>query len=178
MSNPELHEILDRIKERRESRNHFFHDPALAGLTVDEKNCLRAFDDLYRLASVLLGAEFDNTVHANSVVLAQVTVIRLRLKGYDTRVAYDAYQQCLQNKGTMSIPYNGLAHEYCSLYEDPTRFLESIRSAIEGEILDRQQEINRINGLTKTNRRHEQILERVSREIALYEEIVDECLDY
>jgi len=173
---PQMGYLLQEIEDRRENRNHFFHDHNQAGLTVNEQSCLKAFLDLYNLSSILFGNEFVQKLHANPVVQAQMAVVKLRLRGLWTRVAYNNYQEVLFDTGPLTLQVNSLGYEFCALYEDATRFLKKIRQHFQDLITTRENEITRIGSLTKRNAEHLKKLKHLTEEVELFQDIIKDCL--
>lgn len=174
-SSSELHKVLDRIQERRTNRNKFFHDQNQTGLTVDNDSCLDAFFDLYQLCDYLFGASYRDQLQAKVVVRAQIAVIKLKRQGAHVGGAINHYNKVLKERGNVILEYNGLAHEYCALHEDASRFLQRIQRHFEAEISDRQSRIREIGSMKKRTRSHQEEEVELSEEIDAFKNILSEC---
>ena len=169
-----LHTLLNRFEERREKRNHFFHNQDLSGLTVTEEECVRAFCDLYDLLGMLFGNGFSEGLASNPVARAQIIVIRLKREGYAAQWVYDLFkQQVISSKITLQP--GSLGHEYQAIYDDPQGLVERLQTSLESQIDDNKAEINRINGLQKPNRNHHRRREELERQTHRLQEVLNAC---
>lgn len=169
-------DLLDRIEARRDNRNRFFHDQNQAGLTVDDLNCLLAFNDLYALMSGLFLPQFAQTLQANPVVQAQVAVVKLRLRSYKASMIHDHYLNVLSIEGPLRLEVSTSGHEFSTIYRDPTGFLMSLRQHFEDQIAARQGRILYLSGLKSRQARHIHEADGLQREVTLFEEVINECL--
>lgn len=175
-ANDPLYNVLDQIQHRRDNRNHFFHDHDQAGLTVNDKNCLDAFMDLFFLMASLFPNEYPQSVRANSVVQAQIAIIRLKFKGYTTRVAEEEYKSFLREHGVVRINYGSFGHEISVIYNDTGSLLRRIQQQFRAKIGEIQNKIDHINGLQRRSREHVKLLEALQSQLETFQTIYDDCL--
>lgn len=175
-ANATLHDLLDRIEEQRRNRNQLFHDPAQAGLTVDEAQCLRAVMDFHSVGAELYGSPYGDAIRANSVLAAQVSALRLRQMGHTAYAVHDIRNGFREQRGGVDVPPVRDEHEYFFLHEDPTRYPYRVRDFIEGEIADRQYRITKIDEMKRLSQSHRAERERLLQEVELRREVIDECL--
>lgn len=175
-STPALHLLLDAFVERREKRNQFFHDPQLAGLTVSEEECLKAFCDLYNLMRELFGQQYRDCLVVNAIPRAQCAVMRLKLKGFGAQAAYAAYETMLRAIGPIQLHPGALGHHYCVIYEDADRFHERLVAHYEAMVADRRAEIGRIDGLRRPNRTHRQNRLNLEGEMRMLQHVLSDCI--
>ena len=176
-TNADLHRVLDRFVERRANRNRFFHDQNQTGLTVDNDNCLAAFIDLYWLCAYLFEQEYLDELQAKAVVQAQIAIIKLKQHGTQIGVALNHYQQVLAERGTIEVRNNTAGHEFCALHEDARNFLLRLQRHFENQVTERQGEAQRIAGLKKRNRVHEDRLTELNVQIDVFKGILQQCFD-
>jgi len=135
-----LQDLLDRFVDRREERNHFFHDHTLSGLTVTPDKCLQALCDLYELLGILF-PEFWDKVEANSILKAQIAVIRLKRRAWEDGSLNNRYQRFLQQwahgedsnylprRGVVLLRYPCLGYEFSVIYLDARGVYEALDQA-------------------------------------------------
>lgn len=138
--NQQLSDLLDNFEDRREERNHFFHDHTLSGLTVTPEKCLEALCDLYDLLNILF-PDFTDIVEANSILRTQIAVIRLKRRMWQDGSFNNRYQAILQqwkhSEDTNYLPVNGvvllrhpcLGYEFCVVYMDPRGLYDELDDA-------------------------------------------------
>jgi hypothetical protein len=133
---PNLHFILNRMEERRENRNNFFHNQNLTGLTTTEEQCLQAFCDLYELMDNL----FPDWIaqHATPLLLAQMGAIKARKNTINDAGRRQKYNDLLSNwpnreerpnlraRGEIKIKFTGWVYEYCVIHYYPTTFYDAL----------------------------------------------------
>jgi hypothetical protein len=139
-NNQQLSDLLDRFIDRREDRNHFFHDHNLSGLTVTPQKCLEALCDLYDLLEILF-SEFADIVRGNNILRVQVAVIKLKHRTWQGDISDHQYQTILQqwrhSEGTTYLPASSvlllrhpcLGYEFCVIYRDPRGLYEALDDA-------------------------------------------------
>jgi hypothetical protein len=59
---PRVQELHDRVKDRRDRRNDFFHSTHLLDLSVTSRNCVEAFCDLLGYGELLFGASWQREI--------------------------------------------------------------------------------------------------------------------
>lgn len=138
--NQQLSDLLGRFADRREERNRFFHDHALSGLTVAPEKCLEALCDLYELLGILF-PDFWDKVEANSILKAQIAVIRLKRRMWQDGSLNHRYQAILQQwrhgEGTEYLPVKGVAllrhpclgYEFSVVYMDARGLYDELARA-------------------------------------------------
>jgi hypothetical protein len=171
--NQALHALLNRFEDRREKRNHFFHNQDLSGLTVTEEECVRAFCDLYDLLEMLYGNDFVTGLESNRIARAQIVIIRLKREGYETQWVYDLFRQYISS--AITLQPGSLGHEYRAIYDDPQGLVDRIRSSLESLINENQAEINYINGLQRPKQDHRQKRAELQRRNQRLQEILNHC---
>lgn len=169
-------ELTTRIKDRRDNRNHFFHDHNQSGLTVNEKNALEAFLDLYSLCSLLFGTDFDNKINNIQIIRAQIVVIKMKYKRYNCGLVNNLYQEVINKVGKHEIMPNSFGHDCYSIIQDPAGFCNKIESLILSRISECNEEITRINQLSRKTSRHYEMEANLIAQIDLLQNIIDECL--
>jgi hypothetical protein len=134
-----IFELLDRILERRTSRNQFFHDHQMSGLTVTDDHCLQAFCDLYALFQALFPTAFNSYV--TSVLRAQVGAIyalkdcaqdparRQRYNGIVSQWRNEEQPLTLRAKGEVRIKFSNLAFDYCVIHYYADRFFDELNQS-------------------------------------------------
>ncbi|VEP13979.1 hypothetical protein H1P_230043 [Hyella patelloides LEGE 07179] len=168
--------MLDRINARRDNRNNFFHNHEQSGLTVNQEKCLQAFLDLYKMMKFLFGRNFTQAIQANSVVKAQIILMKLRARSYKTSIVNNHFYQIANTRGNINVMPNSFAYDLCFLNEDAETFIVKIQGYFEVEIQKIQDKIDRISNLRKQNKNHIKDLNKYNSEINLLKSIIDECL--
>jgi hypothetical protein len=135
--NARLHELLDEFKDRREARNHFFHDHALAGLTVTPEKCFDALCDLYELLSLLF-VDFTRKVENNIILKTQMAVIRVKREAWRNGGVNNRYQAILSEwangensrylprQGVVLLRHPCMGFEFSAIYLDARGVYEAL----------------------------------------------------
>jgi hypothetical protein len=138
--NHRLQELLDQFCDRREERNHFFHDHTLSGLTVAPEKCLQALCELYELLGILF-SDFWDRVEASSILKTQIAVIRLKRRTYEDGSLNVRYQRILQQwthgedskylprRSAVLLRYPCLGYEFSVIYMDAQGLYDELDSA-------------------------------------------------
>lgn len=151
-ANATLPVLLPRFLDRRENRNHFFHDHNMAALTVTEEECLRAFCDLYQLLAELF-PDYGDKLKANRIAYAQVIIIRLKQGGLTEERLTEYCRKGLENIYIVIHPGTAM-HGWRSIYEAPEEVLYSIRASFEEELSRCTTELQRIGDLKRPTKAH------------------------
>lgn len=169
-------DLTSRIEDRRDNRNHFFHDHNQSGLTVNEKSGLEAFLDLYKLNSLLFGNSFDSRVNNRQFIRSQIVTIKMKHMSYSCGLVSILYQEIVNKIGKYEILPNSFGHDCCSILQDPAGYYNRIWNLIRSKISDCNDEITRINQLARKTNRHKEEEVKLNAQIALLQSIIDECL--
>ena len=175
-SDQPLHDVLNSFSDRRKTRNNFFHNQDLSGLTVSEEQCLLAFLDLYKLAYLCFGNDFLQKLLTNPIVQAQMILMKLKLRFEKTTVAAEHYRQILNKRGMLSVHPGSFGYDLCFLYEDAVTFTQSIKNHFDSQILDRQNKMDDINRKQRVYQKHRDELVKLQAQINLLNDVVNECL--
>ncbi|RXE57627.1 hypothetical protein [Acetivibrio mesophilus] len=168
--------LTTRIKDRRDNRNHFFHDPNQSGLTVLDKNGLEAFLDLYCLGSILFRSEFDSRINNRPLIKVQISIIKMKYKSYSCGLVSILYQEVVNRIGKYEAMPNSFGHECCTIIKDPISYYNKIEYLIKRKINDCNEEIDRINSLTRKLSKHREEIVHLQEQVILLQSIIDECL--
>lgn len=173
----DLDSVIERIKDRRDKRNAFFHHHNLTGLAVPDKDCLYAFLDLHSLAVCLFTSDYTDRLEANHVVQAHITLLKLKFRASETGLVTEYYRDVLRRYGNIIVRTDREVFEFHALYEDARTFLERIRSKFETSIAESENEIAKINSLRRPTTQHNDRRRRNEEHISLLKDILQTCLD-
>ncbi|NWJ46046.1 MAG: hypothetical protein HXX08_09230 [Chloroflexi bacterium] len=138
-ANQLIHSILHRIKDRRNTRNSFFHDPNSLPLTINSKQCLNALCDLYEIINLL----FPNALIdlSNQLLRVQIATIRALRDCADDEQKDSKYKDILNNwkhndvnknlkvSGEIKVKSSNRAYQYCIIHLYADQFYSALLNA-------------------------------------------------
>jgi hypothetical protein len=136
-SNVRLQELLGEFKDRREERNHFFHDHSLSGLTVTPEKGLDALCDLYELLDILF-SDSARKVENNIILKTQMAVVRVKRETYRNGGINNRYQAILSEwthgenskylprQGVVLLRHPCVGFEFSAIYLDARGVYEAL----------------------------------------------------
>ncbi len=174
--NTSLHTLLNEFQARRDKRNNFFHNQDLAGLTVQPKECLQAFCDLYQLMEMLFSNEYKIAVNKEPIIKTQIAIIRLKNHSSHIERILGHYRVILDNGEALTIGTNNSRYEYLILYDNPGALYERILRHFNELVGAWQTEIDRIDKLKRQTRKHKADRDRYSEEVNTVQDAIKKCL--
>lgn len=154
LGNTSLHAVLDQFRDRRDKRNNFFHNPDLAGLTVQQSECLQAYCELYELMELLFATDYTDAVVREPILRTQIAMIRLRNHGRHVERVLDHYRAIIGDSKEKTLQTNNSRFEYYLLYDHPGELYDRLKRYFMDLATQMQGEIDRIDGLVRPTRHH------------------------
>lgn len=168
-------DILDEMSERHRKRNKFFHDHHQTGLTIPDKECLRALCDLFLLMEQLF-PQFPDRVKSNySTVGCQIGILRLRLAASETNELLEPYNRALEQfNRTHQISFRSVNFEHSVLHTISDQFFAALREQFTEEIASLELRNTAIDGMRRQQAKH-RVEKRVNEDrISILQQQLDE----
>lgn len=147
--------LLNEASARHKTRNKFYHDHQQTGLTIDDEKCLRALCGMFDLMECLFPT-WSDYIKASNTVRCQIGVLRLKkaaLAGQSDFVhLYNEALDQLKRNHRYDIEHRSVEHSLIHTVSD--RFFWALREQFTNRIAELQNEIRRIQGLTRQTGKH------------------------
>jgi hypothetical protein len=173
--NTTLTSLLDKFQSRREKRNNFFHNHELAGLTVQPRECLQAFCDLFQLMEELFGIDYIDKVTNEPIIKAQIAIIRLKHHGINVERVLSHYRVAVDEIGDKTIKANNPRYEYYVIYDHPAALYDRLNRYFRDLIDIWQAQVDQIDGLRSPKRIHKAKRERYIEDLNMVKLALDTC---
>lgn len=148
-------DVLDEMSQRHRKRNKFFHDHHQSGLTIPDKECLRALCDLFLLMEELFPSFSDRIKEAFPTVGCQIGILRLRLAASETNDLLEPYNRALEQFNRIhQINFSSINFEHSVLHTISDQFFSALREQFKEEIAAMEVRVNEIDRMKRPRPKH------------------------